>query len=175
MTQPTDDVLGTCDIESCEMDRFCRGWCKTHYRRWLKFGDPETPVQPRVRGGRPVKTSHGYMRVFRPGHPKAGQDGMVLEHIMVVYDAGIPIPSGHDVHHLNHDHSDNRLENLEVVSHAVHARRHAQERAEGQTRCARGHELTAENTYVRPNGVHRECRECRREDRQRRNRAAQAA
>lgn len=34
------------------------------------------------------------------------------------------VPPGHDVHHLNEDKRDNRWENLEVISHGEHSRRH---------------------------------------------------
>lgn len=33
-------AAGPCSIEGCERDRFGRGWCQPHYRRWLQQGDP---------------------------------------------------------------------------------------------------------------------------------------
>lgn len=35
-----------------------------------------------------------------------------------------PIPRDYHVHHINGDHTDNRIENLEILSPTVHAHRH---------------------------------------------------
>ena len=72
-------------------------------------------------------TADGYIRVYEPAHPEANADGYVLEHRKVVSDAGIEIPHGHHVHHINGDKQDNRLENLEVLSARAHLRLHAAE------------------------------------------------
>ena len=66
----------------------------------------------------------GYVRIFRPGHPLAAKDGYILEHRLVVYEAGIAIPLAHHVHHLNHDRADNRLENLVVMTREEHMQHH---------------------------------------------------
>ena len=29
-----------CSVESCERKTYARGWCKSHYERWRKHGDP---------------------------------------------------------------------------------------------------------------------------------------
>jgi hypothetical protein len=71
--------------------------------------------------------SNGYVRVWCPGHPAASADGYALEHRKVLLDAGIDIPDGCQVHHLNGDKADNRRENLEVLEAGEHHRRHAAE------------------------------------------------
>jgi len=41
-----------------------------------------------------------------------------------VFDAGIEVPRGYHVHHLNHDKTDNRLSNLAVMSAGEHQSHH---------------------------------------------------
>jgi len=71
--------------------------------------------------------AHGYVRVWRPDHPMANADGYALEHRVVLYDAGVVIPKGSHVHHLNGDKADNRRENLTVLAASEHHRHHAAE------------------------------------------------
>jgi hypothetical protein len=68
--------------------------------------------------------SNGYVRIFNPAHPLANSDGNVLEHRMVLHDAGVEIPDGVHVHHRNGDKTDNRIENLEVLPASDHHRKH---------------------------------------------------
>lgn len=39
----------TCSIDGCDRTARARGWCRSHYRRWLSYGDP-LGVSPRARG-----------------------------------------------------------------------------------------------------------------------------
>jgi hypothetical protein len=66
----------------------------------------------------------GYVVLFRPGHPLANERGTVLEHRMILHDAGIPIRPGYDVHHRNGDKTDNGLDNLELLPRAEHQALH---------------------------------------------------
>lgn len=49
------------------------------------------------------------------------------------------------VHHVNGDYTDNRFENLSVVSAKEHRKIHARHKA----RCIHGHPLTGSNLYIR--------------------------
>lgn len=66
----------------------------------------------------------GYVRVYAPGHPEAKDRGWGREHRIVAHDAFGPIPAGHHVHHINGDRSDNRVENLVVLTPEEHGRAH---------------------------------------------------
>ena len=65
---------------------------------------------------------YGYVRVHMPGHPAAVQ-GNVLQH-RVVMEAylGRYLTRSEDVHHINGNRADNRIENLELISHGQHSR-----------------------------------------------------
>lgn len=66
----------------------------------------------------------GYVDVWAPDHPIARREGYVLEHRLVLHDAGVTIPPGFHVHHINEDRSDNRLDNLALVTAAGHGAIH---------------------------------------------------
>lgn len=68
--------------------------------------------------------SCGYVKVWAPGHPMAYADGYALEHRKVLHDAGIPLPAGSHVHHINGDKRDNRIENLRVLLPGEHTDEH---------------------------------------------------
>lgn len=79
------------------------------------------------KGGRWVD-SYGYVRVHAKGHPRAIRSPYMKEHTLVAERKyGRLIERGEHVHHINGIKSDNRPENLEVLSHAEHSRRHRQE------------------------------------------------
>lgn len=70
---------------------------------------------------------NGYLRVFVPGHPLAGRDGYGLAHRVALFNAGVDVPKGFHVHHLNGDKRDNRIANLAVISPSEHSQLHADE------------------------------------------------
>ena len=66
---------------------------------------------------------HGYVFIHEPKHPKAIKGGWISEHRHVVEQRlGRYLRSDEHVHHVNGNKSDNRSENLEVLTPRAHAR-----------------------------------------------------
>lgn len=75
-------------------------------------------------------SSHGYVLV-RVGkdHPLGNSRGVAYEHWVVWAASGRPMPKAHEtIHHRDSCKTNNRLDNLEVISRSEHARLHAIER-----------------------------------------------
>lgn len=71
---------------------------------------------PSWKGGRHLN-SHGYVYVYDPKHPNSKSNGYVLEHRRVYSNyLGRPLLKSEQVHHVNGDKQDNRIENLELWS-----------------------------------------------------------
>ena len=87
------------------------------------MGRNQGAKNPRWKGGR-RKRKDGYVLVYAPGHPFAARN-FVLEHRLVMEaHLGRYLTPDELVHHVNEKKDDNRLENLELTTHAEHARHH---------------------------------------------------
>ena len=70
-------------------------------------------------------TKRGYRQVLSPEHSRADSSGYVMEHILVwERETGFPVPDGCCIHHLNGNKSDNRIENLCLMSFGAHTTFH---------------------------------------------------
>lgn len=74
-------------------------------------------------------TSAGYIAVHAPDHPNAVAGGYVLEHRLIAEEhAGRLLEANEVVHHINHIRTDNRVENLQIMTASEHQSMHMKER-----------------------------------------------
>lgn len=97
-----------CTVENCERKSMARGWCSMHWKRWRKHGDPTKIVNI----GRHISPD-GYVKV----PDKSGRGRAILEHRLVMENyLERQLIATENVHHINGNRSDNRIENLELWS-----------------------------------------------------------
>jgi len=70
-------------------------------------------------------SARGYVVEYRPGHPMAARNGWAYQHRVVMMKLlGRPLLKTEVVHHKNGVKTDNRLENLELMTARQHVREH---------------------------------------------------
>lgn len=93
--------------------RFCSLVCRS-----------KGPNHPKWKGGRNI-TTEGYIRIYAADHPYADKNNSVFEHRLVMEShLGRYLEPSEIVHHINGVKTDNRIENLEVMTQSEHARAH---------------------------------------------------
>lgn len=74
----------------------------------------------------PSKAPGGYGTVTRKGYRRISIDGKQrMEHVLVWEHHNGPVPVGMQVHHVNENKLDNRIENLALVDTLTHKRIHS--------------------------------------------------
>lgn len=175
----------TCSIDDCDDRLLARSWCRKHYMRWKRHGDPL--ATSRIVGDDAARFwSHvdkngdggcwnwtGSLDTRGYGSTRIGAR-MVRAH-RHAYETSIgPIPDGLDLDHLCRNRPCVNPEHLEPVPRRVNTLRGISPHANNarKTHCTNGHEFTPENIRLTPSG-HRSCWECRRTwERKRRTRSA---
>lgn len=81
--------------------------------------------------GHTKKQNMGYVLVYVPKHPRAHKDGYVQFHTVIMErHIGRYLAESEVVHHINHDKTDNRIENLRLMDKKEHMSMHMKERHE---------------------------------------------
>lgn len=185
--------LTTCSInnEDCTPNsQIVRGWCKLHYRRWERHGDPlhtEMPGWPGNFFPKLERQSNGCL--YFTGRINEQGYGCLMIHDThwyahrASYELFVgPIPSGMVIDHLCHNHDRAcaggpsclhrrcvEPSHLEVTTHATNLKRGRKPpeppnatRNRDKTHCPRGHPYAGENLYRPPGTNHRMCVLCMR-------------
>lgn len=174
---------GTCSIPTCREPSRVRGWCRAHYWRWQRHGDPLGGGTPRPRGRSireriivKIRMTDGHWlwqaAIDKPsGYGIITIDGVVKKAHRVSYEEFVgPIPEGLHIDHVCRVRACVNPLHLEPVTCLENVRRGQGNGS--QTHCKHGHLFDEANTYVyQGRRVCRTCRRIRVRDFYRRNKA----
>lgn len=122
----TTDITGVrrrvCSLDYCSSIHSAKGYCKIHYLRWLRHGDPE--IRLRNANGEGSIHKYGYRLVTKDGKQR-------LEHVIIAETVlGRHIQGDECVHHIDKNKLNNDNSNLlvcpdDAYHHLIHRRQRA--------------------------------------------------
>lgn len=134
-TLPATESLRTCSIQGCEGMVKARGYCRKHYRRLLKHGDPlikrtSKPVRPPIIHGNVanITLTQGKVAVidladlpsigsFHWSYCACGYAARNVQGKRVyLHRSIIPVPEGMEIDHVDGDKLNNRRSNIRICT-----------------------------------------------------------
>ena len=121
--------MQTCSIDGCERKHYARGWCRTHYRRWQRHGDPlagntkyTDPEEAFLARTEPLVWSDCIIwtgTTNRAGYGRLSVNGrMVGAHRYAWERVNGPIPDGMEVDHKCWERSCVNVDHLRLATRA---------------------------------------------------------
>lgn len=105
------EPIKVCTFEGCSRRNYRLGLCSPHDRQREK-GIPLHTIKPNRKAGSGCISAHGYKVL---GKRIDGKKTFIYEHRLIMEQhIGRPLLSTENVHHINGDRLDNRIENLEL-------------------------------------------------------------
>lgn len=113
---PKRDIPSQCTHPGCDEAHSCKGYCSVHYQRSRQGIDMDKPIKPTVPGEwRPwYQEKNGYMTAHRAIVGTNKVEKQFQHRYVMEQHLGRRLVKGENVHHLNGDRSDNRIENLQL-------------------------------------------------------------
>lgn len=114
--------LKICKVVDCLREVLAKDFCQMHYQRWKRYGDPEAPRvkrKPYLNNGKGARYlhPHGYIMIYVPPEerpPGARANNFPEHRVVMAQHLGRHLTSHEEVHHINGDRADNRIENLQL-------------------------------------------------------------
>lgn len=95
----------------CDGPVLARNYCRKHYLRWYKHGDPSIVYR---KTGQPSKDKDGYLIQWINGKC------LKVHRVIMEQHLGRKLSNTEHLHHINGINDDNRIENLEIISIKKH-------------------------------------------------------